>query len=101
MQFFYWLILLVVVCLAIFGVQNSNAPVTTIKFLLWKFETSLVYTVLGSVGAGILVTFFFWIPKTVKSSIRSRELKKKVESLEKMLYGPSPSMDKTDTNKQS
>jgi uncharacterized integral membrane protein len=88
--------LLVVVCLAIFGVQNSNAPVTTIKFLLWKFETSLVYTVLGSVGAGILVTLFFWIPKAVKSSIRSRELKKKVESLEKMLYGTSPSIEKGD-----
>jgi uncharacterized integral membrane protein len=71
-----------------------------VKFLAWKFETSLIYTLLGSAGIGVLIILSLWIPRAISSSMRSRELKKKIENLEKMLYGPSPSIDKTDTNKQ-
>jgi hypothetical protein len=42
-----------IIGIAIFAIQNSNASVVTIKFLLWRFDTSLVYTVLGSIGLGI------------------------------------------------
>jgi len=91
MQFFLWLILLMVVGIAIFAIQNSSVPLITIKFLIWKFETSLIYTMLGSVGVGMLMTFFLWIPRAVKTSIRSKELKKKIENLETVLHGPTPS----------
>jgi uncharacterized integral membrane protein len=56
MQVFYWIVLLIVIGIAVFAIQNSNAPLVTIKLLLWKFETSLVYTILGSIGLGILIT---------------------------------------------
>ena len=75
MQSFYWLIFLMAIGIAIFAVQNSNAPLVMIKFLLWRFETSLIYTLLGSMGVGILITLFFWIPMAIKTSIRVRELK--------------------------
>ena len=89
MQSFYWLIFLMAIGIAIFAVQNSNAPLVMIKFLLWKFETSLIYTLLGSIGVGILITLFFWIPRAIKTSIRSRELKREVKNLETVLYKPA------------
>jgi uncharacterized integral membrane protein len=82
--------LAIVIGVAIFAVQNSSAPLVTMRFLFWKFETSLIYTLLGSMGAGILVALFFWIPKAIKSSIRSKELKKQIENLETIYHGPAP-----------
>lgn len=101
MQFFYWFVLLVVVATAIFMLQNSGAPLITVKFLVWKLETSLIYTLLGSTGIGILTVLSLWIPKAIRSSMRSRESKKKIENLEKMLCGPSPAIEKTEANKGS
>jgi len=89
MQIFYWIMLLIAIGIAIFAVQNSNIPLITIKFLIWRFETSLIYTILGSIGVGILISFFFWIPRAIKSSIRSKELKKQIENLETVLYKPA------------
>jgi uncharacterized integral membrane protein len=99
MQFSYWFVLLMAVGIAIFTLQNSSAPLITVKFLLWKFETSLIYTLLGSTMIGMLIILSLWIPRAIRSSMRSRELKKKIENLEKMLYGPSPSLEKTEINK--
>ena len=89
MQSFYWLIFLMAIGIAIFAVQNSNAPLVMIKFLLWRFETSLIYTLLGSMGVGILITLFFWIPRAIKTSIRSRELRREIKNLETILYKPA------------
>ena len=61
MQFFYWLIFLIAIGIAIFAVQNSSAPLVTIKFLIWRFQTSLVYTILGSIVLGILFALLLWI----------------------------------------
>lgn len=82
MQVFYWLVLLIALAMAIFAIQNSSAPPVVIKFLFWQYETSLIYTLLGSVGVGILLTLFFWIPRAIRSSFRMRELKRKRGSLE-------------------
>jgi uncharacterized integral membrane protein len=82
---------------AIFAIQNSSAPLITVKFLVWKFEISLIYTLLGAAGAGILMALSLWIPRAIRSSIRSRESKKKIENLEKMLHEPSPSIEKGGT----
>jgi len=86
-QFFYWLILLVSFGIGFFAVQNSNAPLVTMKFLIWRFEISLIHTILGSIGTGILVTLFLWVPRAIRSSIRWRELKKRLENPEIGLYG--------------
>jgi uncharacterized integral membrane protein len=101
MQFFYWFVLLIAVGIAIFALQNSSAPLITVKFLVWEFKTSLIYTLLGSTGIGILIILSLWIPRAIRSSMRSRELKKKIENLEKMLYGPSPSVEKGEPPKES
>jgi len=68
MQVFYWIVLLIVIGVAIFAIQNSNAPLVMIKFLFWKYETSLIYTMLGSIGLGILIILFVWIPRAIRSS---------------------------------
>jgi uncharacterized integral membrane protein len=49
---------------------------------MWKFETSLVYTILGSFGLGILVSFLFWIPRAVRTSFSMRKLDKEIQELE-------------------
>lgn len=101
MQFFYWFVLLIAVGIAIFALQNSNAPPITVKFLVWQFETSLIYTLLGSTGVGILVILSLWIPRAIRSSMRLRESKKKIQNLEKMLYEPSPSLKRAEANTES
>ncbi len=74
MQIFMWVVLVIAIGVAIFAVQNSDAPVVTIKFLLWKFETSLIYTILGSILLGILITLLFWIPRAIRASLGKRDV---------------------------
>jgi uncharacterized integral membrane protein len=78
MQFFYWIVLLIAIGIAVFAIQNSNAPLVTIKFVFWKFETSLVYTILGSIGLGIIITLLFWIPMAIRSSFEWQKVPKEV-----------------------
>ena len=80
MQVFYWIVLLIVIGIAVFAIQNSNAPAVTIKFLLWKFETSLIYTILGSVVLGILITLLFWIPRAIRASLRRGKVPQDISS---------------------
>jgi uncharacterized integral membrane protein len=81
MQFFYWLVFLLAIGMTIFAVQNSAAQLITIKFLIWKFETSLVYTILGSMGLGIFITLLFWIPRAIWGSFRSKKTNQKIPSI--------------------
>ncbi len=74
MQVFFWVAFLVIIIVAVFAVQNSGAPPVSIKFLLWGFNTSLIYTILGSVGLGILLTLLFWIPREIRASFRKSRL---------------------------
>ena len=89
MGFFYWLIFLMAVAIFIFALQNSAGPAVTVKFLIWRFQASLIYALLGSVGAGILVALILWIPRAIKASVRLKKLKKQITNLEKVLYGPA------------
>ena len=73
MQAFFYIVFLIIIGIAIFAIQNSSAPAVMIKFLIWKFETSLVYTILGSIGLGIFITLLFWIPNAIRASIRRRK----------------------------
>ena len=70
MKISFWVAFLMIILVAFFAIQNSGAPPVSIKFFLWKFETSLIYTILGSVGLGILLTLLFWIPREIRSSYR-------------------------------
>lgn len=87
--------------IAIVAVQNSNAHLVMIKFILWRFETSLIYTLLGSMGVGFLIILFFWIPMAIKTSIRSRELKREIKNLETMLYRPASLVQEGNKAKES
>lgn len=77
MKVFLWIAFLIIIAVAIFAVQNSAAPLITIKFLIWKFETSLVYAILGSIGLGILLMLLFWIPRAIRASIQKKDSNKK------------------------
>jgi uncharacterized integral membrane protein len=78
MQAFFGVGFLLVILVAVFAVQNSNAPPVMIKFLIWKFESSLVYTILGAIVLGILLTLSFWIGKAIHASIRKEEFPKEI-----------------------
>ncbi|MFB3885254.1 MAG: lipopolysaccharide assembly protein LapA domain-containing protein [Thermodesulfobacteriota bacterium] len=80
MQVFYWIILLIVIGIAVFAVQNSNAPGVTIRFLLWKYETSLIYTILGSTVLGIVITLLIWIPRAILASFRRKKINQEKSS---------------------
>jgi uncharacterized integral membrane protein len=80
MKVFLWIAFLIIIAVAIFAVQNSAAPLITIKFLLWEFKTSLVYTILGSIGLGILFTLLFWIPRALRASFRSKKSNHEIPS---------------------
>jgi len=80
MKVFLWIAFLILVAIAIFAVQNSSAPTVIIKLLIWRFETSLVYTILGSVVLGIFLTLLFWIQRAIGTSIRKRELNRESPS---------------------
>jgi uncharacterized integral membrane protein len=82
MQIFLWLSLVIVLSAAIFAIQNSTAPPVAMKFLFWDFQTSLVYTILGSVGSGMLIILFLWFPRAVRSSLRAKDLKREIEFLQ-------------------
>jgi uncharacterized integral membrane protein len=79
MQFSLWLVLVVVVGVAIFAFQNSTAPPVVMKFLFWNFETSLIFTILISVGSGMLIILLLWIRTSIKASFRVKHSKKKIE----------------------
>jgi len=80
MKVFLWIAFLIIIVVAIFAVQNSAAPLITIKFLLWEFKTSLVYTVLGSIGLGILFILLFWVPRALRASFRSKKSNHEIPS---------------------
>lgn len=80
MQVFFYVVFLIIIGIALFAVQNSNAPAVTIKLLIWKFETSLVYTILGSIGLGVFITLLFWIPSAIRASIRRKKVPQDISS---------------------
>jgi uncharacterized integral membrane protein len=82
MQVFLWIVFFILVGIAIFSVQNSNASHVMIKFLTWRFETSLVYAILGSIVLGILISMFFWISRAIHVSFK-KKAQRKQEDLDK------------------
>ena len=72
MQVFFWIAFLILIAMAIFAIQNSSAPPVMIKFLAWNFETSLVYTILGSIGLGVIVSMLFWISRILRLSFKKK-----------------------------
>jgi len=73
MPIFFYLAFVVAIFIAIFAVQNSNAAPVLIRFLVWRFETSLVYALLGSVCSGILVTLLFWLQRSIRLSRKMKQ----------------------------
>jgi uncharacterized integral membrane protein len=43
-----------------------------IKFLAWRFETSLVLTISGSIVLGILISILFWISRALRLSFKKK-----------------------------
>jgi uncharacterized integral membrane protein len=85
MRFFGWLAFLVALLVAVFAIQNSTLPLISVKLLLWQVETSPVYTVIGSLVAGVLVTVLLWIPYVIRESFRRRDLRKQIEVLQQQV----------------
>jgi uncharacterized integral membrane protein len=69
---------LIAIGITVFAIQNSNAPLVTIKFIFWELQTSLIYTILSSIVLGILITLLFWIPRAIRSSFEWQKAPKEV-----------------------
>ena len=85
MQFFLLPVLLVLIGVVIFAFQNSIAPPVVTRFLFWNLETSLIYTILVSIGAGMLIILPLWIRTSIKASSKVKNLKKEIEILQRQM----------------
>ena len=85
MRFFLGLVFLIATGVAIFVVQNLTAPVVAMNFLFWKIEIPLADTILRSLGCGMLIILLLWVPRGIKTSFRVRNLRKRIEILEREL----------------
>ena len=81
MQIFFFIAFILAIGIAIFAVQNSDADRVVMRFLTWEYQTSLVYTLLGGIGLGILMTILCWIPRAIKTSLQTRRLKRQITQL--------------------
>jgi uncharacterized integral membrane protein len=72
MQIFSWIAILMLITVALFAIQNSHAAPVMIKFLAWRFETSLVLTISGSIVLGILISILFWISRALRLSFKKK-----------------------------
>jgi uncharacterized integral membrane protein len=89
MQIFFIIAFVLAIGVAIFAIQNSDADMVVMRFLIWEYRTSLVYTLLGAIGLGILLTILCWIPRAIKASLHIRRLKRQISQLT-VSQAPSP-----------
>ena len=89
MQIFFIIAFVLAIGIAIFAIQNSDADMVVMLFLTWEYRTSLVYTLLGGIGLGILLTILCWIPRAIKTSLQMRRLKRQISQLT-VTQTPSP-----------
>jgi len=81
MQIFFIIAFVLAIGIAVFAIQNSDADMVVMRFLIWEVKTSLVYTLLGGIGLGILLTILCWIPRAIKTSLHMRRLKRQISQL--------------------
>jgi len=89
MQIFFVIAFVLAIGVAVFAIQNSDADMVVMRFLIWEYKTSLVYTLLGGIGLGILLTILCWIPRAIKASLHMRRLKRQISQLT-ATQAPSP-----------
>jgi uncharacterized integral membrane protein len=89
MQIFFIIAFVLAIGIAIFAIQNSDADMVVMRFLIWEYKTSLVYTLLGGIGLGILLTILCRIPRAIKTSLHMRRLKRQISQLT-VTQTPSP-----------
>ena len=97
MQIFFFIAFILAIGIAIFAVQNSDADRVVMRFLTWEYQTSLVYTLLGGIGLGILMTILCWIPRAIKTSLHVRRLKRQISQLS-ATQAPSPPAVEEESN---
>lgn len=87
MKVFLSLAFVAVIGGAVFALQNATASPVMMRFLLWRFETSLAYSILGSIVLGMLIILLFWIPRAVRGSLSMRSLRRENQELKRELIG--------------
>ena len=81
MKVIFGIVFLVILGIAIFAIQNSDAPLVMIKLLFWNFETSLIFIILGSIVLGIFFTLLLWISWAIRAPIKKKNQPKGMGSL--------------------
>jgi len=93
MQIFFIIAFVLAIGVAVFAIQNSDADMVVMRFLIWEYKTSLVYTLLGGIGLGILLTILCWIPRAIKASLHMRRLKRQISQLTATQTSPPPPVE--------
>jgi lipopolysaccharide assembly protein A len=75
---FLFLALVLALLTAAFALQNTKA--VTVRLLLWEYQTSLVLVILGSAGAGIVLTFLSSLGRRWRRGRSIRSLQSTIES---------------------
>ena len=77
-----YLILMLIVSLgvALFAVQN--AMMVEVSFMAWKFSTSLVMVIFGSLFAGMLIALFWMLKMKAQHYLQDKKLREQVGALE-------------------
>jgi hypothetical protein len=55
------------------------------KFLIWEWQTSLLYVMLASLVVGMLIMLLMWVPFAYRSIFQRKDLKKEIEFLRRNL----------------
>ncbi len=80
MLIFVILALLILVFAVIFALQNTVA--VSVTFLFWQFHGSLALVLLVALGAGLVISFFAYLPSLVRGQLSTRKLRKHATELE-------------------
>ena len=75
--------LVLAVAIATFAIQNSDEAV--VKFIGWRFQSSLVVVVLISTAAGVIMAVLLSLPGTFRLRTRLREQAQRIFELEQRL----------------
>ncbi len=83
MLIFIILALLILFFAVIFALQNTVT--TSVTFLFWHFSGSLALVLLVALGAGLLISFFAYLPSLLRGQWSMRRLRKQAGELESSL----------------
>jgi putative membrane protein len=80
MQIFVILAILILILAVIFALQNTVA--VAVSFLFWQFHGSLALVLIVALAAGLVISFFAYLPSLLRNHMTGRKLHRQITDLE-------------------